>query len=425
MEEVPLKYFNKVAKCPKCRSENRVVDTIDFSKKLIDAYSNKQKELKLYQAHIIKLKNELSESISIEQIESIKEEYDTQIGILKQNHIELEKRYSSSQNKIKTLEDSISNLKDRVNKDNSTHVDNISQDEEYTSISDYSIVTDWFAKNNIAVEVDEDAIDTRGFFDEVAITLGNNFDTLESVLEQIRFIQRKGYDTVKISLEKKSAHEIEIIKRFCQELYDYSFVARYFLDKKKNAIYIELQKAKKIVNFFNGLWMEWYVYMMLLSLFDKQELPSTLLRGLKITHPNRDKNELDIFFVIGDVPIVIECKSGEFRRDIDKYIILKKRLRLSKKQFIICAIGLDGMHTDGLTNTYDITFKNQNNLIQYIEEIIVEAKAIETKKRKILDGFTVGNKQQNINPPPVSKNDNETIKKAGFLKGFISSFKKS
>lgn len=239
---------------------------------------------------------------------------------------------------------------------------------------------------------------------------------------------------MKISLEKRTKEDISIIKNFCQEIYDYSFASKYFHDKKKNAIYIEIQKATKIVNFFNGIWMEWFVYMMLLDLFKKRNISYSLIKGLKITHNNRDKNELDIFFIVHDTPVYIECKSGEFRREIDKYLKLKKRLRLNKEHFIMCVIGLDTMQTDGLSSTYDMTFTNQNNLLPYIDSILVEAEANENKIAQIKESFV-----KNSNPPtpidkPTPKRVNSSIdsekkqeatqEESSFLKSIMSPFKK-
>ena len=46
-------------------------------------------------------------------------------------------------------------------------------------------------------------------------------------------------------------------------------------------------------------------------------------RGLNLTLANGDPCELDVFMLIdGKLPICIECKSGEFRQNIDRYLAL-------------------------------------------------------------------------------------------------------
>ena len=90
-----------------------------------------------------------------------------------------------------------------------------------------------------------------------------------------------------------------------------------------------------------------------------------------MTFPNEDSNELDIFFLADNrIPICIECKSGEFRNHIDKYSKIRKRLKIEKSQFLLCVVGLSQEQTQGLTSMYDITFVNEINFIQHIENLL-------------------------------------------------------
>jgi len=383
--------MDKVAKCPQCGSESRVVDTLSFIEKMIASYSKKQNEVADSKKNTIQLQEKISQYAQALNkakiyINTQKERYKTHVNSLEKSveeskvrNRQLDNQYNKILNDNKSKQAEIAKLKKNIEtlQDELAHsgllVENISHSEDFIPQEDYKPIVDWFAKKSIAVDIDMDAVDTRGFFDEVALLIGNNFQVLQSVLEQIRYIQREGYNTVKIPLENKTKEDISIIKNFCKEIYDYSFASKYFHDKKKNALYVKIQQATKVVNFFNGIWMEWFVYMMLLDLFEKREISHSLIKGLKITHKNRDKNELDIFFLAYNVPVCIECKSGEFRSEIDKYLKLKKRLGLNKENFILCAIGLDTMQTEGLSSTYDMTFANQNNLLQYIDLILTEA----------------------------------------------------
>jgi hypothetical protein len=66
-----------------------------------------------------------------------------------------------------------------------------------------------------------------------------------------------------------------------------------------------------------------------------------------------------VFFQLGKrVPVVVECKSGEFRGDLEKYRNLRKRLGLTRMQFIICNPDLSDEQATGLTAMYDLSFVN-------------------------------------------------------------------
>ena len=123
----------------------------------------------------------------------------------------------------------------------------------------------WFEQRGIRVEANPHAMDTSGFFDEVAMQLGDRYETLMLVSDQIRYVQQKGYSNVKLTLSKRSQEEIGAITQFCRDLHQYSLVAKYFHHKNDKIVRLTLQTAPEIVKFFNGEWLEWYVFMKLLG----------------------------------------------------------------------------------------------------------------------------------------------------------------
>lgn len=93
-------------------------------------------------------------------------------------------------------------------------------------------------------------------------------------------------------------------------------------------------------------------------------------RNLNITLQNGDSHELDVFMLIdGKMPICIECKTGEYRQNIDKYLGLRKRLGIDAKSFILCITGLGDEHAKGLTAMYDLTFVNERELAAHLARL--------------------------------------------------------
>ncbi|MDR3370825.1 hypothetical protein [Rhodoferax sp.] len=86
---------------------------------------------------------------------------------------------------------------------------------------------------------------------------------------------------------------------------------------------------------------------------------------------NEDLHEIDVMALVdGQTPIYIECKTGEFRRDIDKFLRLKKRLNLNRSQFIVCASDLTEELAIGLTAMHDLTFANHSTLPAKLQAVI-------------------------------------------------------
>ncbi len=93
-------------------------------------------------------------------------------------------------------------------------------------------------------------------------------------------------------------------------------------------------------------------------------------RGVKVVFPNEDLHERDVLYLPqGGVPVCIECKSGEFRRDIDKYLRLRKRLGLPRSHFIIWATDLTDEQAAGLTTMYELSFVSLRALPEHLKSL--------------------------------------------------------
>lgn len=314
VREVNADYIGKLVKCPKCQSGANVHDTTMFVQTLVKKY--------LAQKALL---NELKPDSS--------EVYGGELFSLD---------------------------------DVDVHNTNILADD-----ANLKPIADWFQSLHLEVSFNPEAADTTGFFDEIALHMGQHVDAITPIVNQIKYIQGKGYSNVKFALDKFTEQDQETIRRFCQELYDYSFVAKYFYHKKEKFVRLTLQTAPKIRAFFHGVWMEWFVLISVLKLLQEKNLSASCARSVDVSFQDGSRNELDIVLVSKQgQPICIECKSGEFRRDIEKYLTLRKRLKLSKHQFVLCVFGLSDEQATGMTAMYDIIFVNERTMAPYIESLL-------------------------------------------------------
>jgi len=229
----------------------------------------------------------------------------------------------------------------------------------------------WFESRKIRVEPNYKAVDTTGFFDEVAIEIGKNYDTYGEIIERIRAAQRKGQPGFFVQLAKKSQKEAQAITTFCRQLYDYSFVAKCYYQKPEKTLNLSLQSSQLIQDFFAGEWLEWFALMQTLELCQAREAKFSCARNLNITFENEDRHELDVFFLLnGSRSVAIECKTGEFRSSIDKYVTLRKRLGLKKEEFIVCVLGLSDDQASGLSSMYDLSFVSEKGLPAHVSRLL-------------------------------------------------------
>jgi hypothetical protein len=123
--------------------------------------------------------------------------------------------------------------------------------------------------------------------------------------------------------------------------------------------------------FFEGGWLEWFAFVELLEQVKAKKRTISCARDVKVIFPNEDLHEIDVMALVdGQVPIYIECKTGEFRRDIDKFLKLKKRLGLTRHQFIVCASDLSDEQAAGLSAMYELTFANLTTLAAKLQALL-------------------------------------------------------
>jgi len=323
-QEVPNDHIGRKAKCPKCQNISTIQDTLAYITTLTDKYLEVTE-------HLSMLERGLSDNFFRENSDSL--------PIL----------------------------------DPSGEIDyDIHNTDMYAQEGQYTPITTWLKGRKISATINPDLMNTKGFFDEIAIMMGDSFQVLEPMIKQIKYIQSRGFDKVKIPLAKYSKAETQQIIDFAKTLHEYSFIQKFWHDKTKKSLYLTLQSdMPRIQGFFMGLWMEWYVMIKIFGLFQQKNISLPLARGMHITFGDKQKNELDIFFINErDEPVVIECKTGEFRQDISKYISLRKKIGLKKENFILCVFGLPDELIHGFNTMFDISFANEMTLIPYLETIL-------------------------------------------------------
>lgn len=229
-------------------------------------------------------------------------------------------------------------------------------------------IKEWMQRRHIQVRANLKAVDTTGLFDEVGAAIGKDYGVLREVVDRIRFAQLKGFGSTKIHLERKSDEDSRLILDFCRQLYDYAFIAKFFHLRPEKVLRLVLQTASPIQEFFQGGWLEWHALMAMLHLVRDRKRRYSCARNLEITDPKGERFELDVFFLIdGERPVCIECKSGEFRQDIDRCLSLSKRFGTRPQDFIICAAGLDPDQARGLASTYGLSFVNERDLPAHLD----------------------------------------------------------
>jgi len=243
--------------------------------------------------------------------------------------------------------------------------------DELATAAQHQPLQTWLAARQIQASFDFSAVDTTGFFDDAAKAIGDGYGLFAELMERVRFSYRKSFSWLNLELGGLSQKDAQAVNGLCRKLHSYTFFSRYTYQKQEKIVRLTLQPAPAVRAFFEGGWLEWYTFIELLTLLQGGGRAFSCARGVKVTFPNEDLHELDVVFLPqGQTPICIECKTGEFRQDIEKYLRLKRRLGVERSRFIVCATDLSDAQAAGLNSMYDLTFVSLGSLQVHLKTLL-------------------------------------------------------
>jgi hypothetical protein len=237
--------------------------------------------------------------------------------------------------------------------------------------SQHRPLRDWFGARHIGATFVLDAVDTTGYFDEAAREIGEHHGILAELVERVRFAYRKEFSWINVDLSTCDPAVRDGVLAFSRQLYSHTLFSRYTYKKQTQQLGLGIQPAVVVREFFLGAWLEWFALATLLQVCVDKRRDFSCARNVTLALPNAEKRELDVVVLVGNrTPVIIECKTGEFRSEIDKYAKLRQRLGLDRSQFIICNPELPDDQLAGLGSMYDLTFVNLGSLRAHLECMI-------------------------------------------------------
>lgn len=229
----------------------------------------------------------------------------------------------------------------------------------------------WLNDKKIAVTFDYAAVDMSGYFDESAELIGDNFRLLEKHLKTIRYLYANDKKGFNIDCAALPPQDVQKLQEIFRQLYEYTVIAKYGYRADEQKIRISLNAAEPVKRFFTGGWLEWFATIKLLKEARAKGKQFSIARSVVVQHDNGDKHEFDVVFMPeGGAPIFIECKSGEFRQSLDKYIRICKKFAIPAKNWLLLAAEIDEKQADAFEKMYPVRFCGMSHFLQKVQPLI-------------------------------------------------------
>lgn len=243
-----------------------------------------------------------------------------------------------------------------------TQNDNIELNNQNAAIS-YLMSRKMIIKN-YKTDVDDD------IFMKLSNYLGNRYEYLRELYAVIKPSLSNG-NSFFFNMQNKPQEVITYCTQFCSLLYKNAFLSNYSYKKSNRIITGAPQRVGRVINFFTGGWLENYILNIVISeLHAKGINDFSFVQNCQLELPNGDNFEVDMLFIVKDVPIWIECKTGDYQRYISKYSDFRKRMGTTKENSLLIISDLQTGLSKNLSSTFDLTAMSLSEAKLYISELI-------------------------------------------------------
>jgi len=218
----------------------------------------------------------------------------------------------------------------------------------------------------IKVRKPEDAADN--LIDGLSSFLGERYSALRGVLTKIKRSMHAGRGFSE-HIAKLSQDDISSVCQFCSRLHAIAFLEDYkYLKSPRYEIHAKTTTLPKAQMFFGGQWLERYTLQKLkeahaiVQAETEERIELQYLINPQIILPNGDDFELDLIAVVGDSPIWIEAKSGDYQQHVQKYSRLAGQLGLDYSHAMMVLTDVSDDRCEALSSLFSMSVTNLNTL---------------------------------------------------------------
>ncbi|MGI0498384.1 hypothetical protein [Limnospira platensis] len=231
-------------------------------------------------------------------------------------------------------------------------------------------LTNWLQQLEIKVNSSNQPSASDDVLNQLADIIGNNYQDL-SRLHQAIVQSICSKSPFHLNLSNSSQAEISQSTQLCNRLSRLSFLSTYHYNKSSKTISGKVDPQGPIINFFNGMWFERFIYRKITNFFNEYNLSYQCLINPKLEFANGNVFELDFLFWVNQQVLWVECKSGKnYNPTISIYEAHRNYLELPKESSMMVLLQADTQQTRDLTALRGLTIVNPDNCIDEIKQTL-------------------------------------------------------
>ena len=224
------------------------------------------------------------------------------------------------------------------------------------------------------------------FLDRIAFYMGDRFDTLRKAISLLKRTVQCGQG-FKMSLVGETQATVSNVCQLFSRLHDLAYLQKYnYRNSPYFQIFAKTSPEPKVQNFITGGWLERYALKVLQEshaelVGDDPAMRLDYLANPQVSLPDGDDFELDVLGMVGNKPVWIEAKTGDYQTHVAKYTRIANRLGL-KDRLILLLSACNEQECMALSMTYGIRVANCRTLKRHLAELLGEQMAPETWKAR-------------------------------------------
>jgi hypothetical protein len=177
----------------------------------------------------------------------------------------------------------------------------------------------WFRERGFTATLAKDEAGSRVYL-RLAEYLGDHIADLERFLRGLKWTAHEGKKSslgFRDATDAERRHTLE----FAKMLHDLALLGYHNYNERADRLTFMSSERTEFLRFIRGAWLEQYVLATVERIVEANGGRFEISRGVQVKHTESNlRFEMDVFALLEETPLWIECKSGDYRAHIEKYV---------------------------------------------------------------------------------------------------------